>query len=380
VAKSRPDSNDSGGLSTAMRAGILAMVCVVAASASLYAVLRSRNTSKPTGKAAVGSPASSVGTGNDLLFRTTALDHSFGTLAVVPRDTPTALRHLASLECDRVDFEGGRGLCLSQQPAGLVASTVALVFDKNFHVLHKINLAGLSSRVRVSPDGRYGATTTFVSGDSYADQGFSTRTTLVDMRSGQVLFDLEKLAVTKDGHAFQGIDFNYWGVTFIKDSTRFYATLGTGSETYLIEGDTPTREAHVVRSGVECPSLSPDGTRIAFKKRNPGTVITWRISVLDLSTLKERPLAETRNVDDQVEWLDNNNVTYGLPENAGEVGGLSSARPGVPVLGTSASLATDTWKVPADGTGQPKMLIKGAWSAVPITTAALGSGDARSRG
>ena len=48
-----------------------------------------------------------------------------------------------------------------------------------------------------SPDGRYGATTTFVNGDSYADAGFSTRTVIIDLGKGDVLFDLEKLDVTK---------------------------------------------------------------------------------------------------------------------------------------------------------------------------------------
>jgi hypothetical protein len=36
----------------------------------------------------------------------------------------------------------------------------------------------------------------------------------------------------------------------------------------------------------------------------------WR---LDLETLEETPLAETRNVDDQVEWLDDRHVLYGIP-------------------------------------------------------------------
>jgi hypothetical protein len=55
-------------------------------------------------------------------------------------------------------------------------------------------------------------------------------------------------------------------------------------------------------------------------------------------------MAETRNVDDQVEWLDNSTVLYGVPR----------ASPG--------SGATDTYAVPADGSGAPKLFIPGAWS------------------
>ena len=55
-----------------------------------------------------------------------------------------------------------------------------------------------------------------------------------------------------------------------------------------------------MRENVECPSLSPDGTRVAFKKKVGDGV--WRLSVLDLETLKETELAETRSVDDQALW------------------------------------------------------------------------------
>ena len=194
-----------------------------------------------------------------------------------------------------------------------------MIFDSRFHKLHSVELPGLASRTRISSDGRYAATTTFVHGDSYADAGFSTRTSIIVMKTGSVILDLEKLAVTKDGESFHNVDFNYWGVTFVRNSQRFYATLGTGGQTYLVEGNLGTQKARVLRSGVECPSLSPDGTRIAFKKRNPGTIVTWGIAVLDLATLKDHSLAETRNVDDQVEWLDNQTVMYGLPQDAGDV-------------------------------------------------------------
>ena len=210
----------------------------------------------------------------------------------------------------------------------------------------------------MSRDGRYGATTRFVSGDSYASQGFSTRTDIIDLQSGEVLFDLESMRVYKDGARFRSVNFNFWGVTFAPDNRHFYATLGSGSKTYLIEGDVITHVANVLRSGVECPSLSPDGKKLAYKKRLPGAVVTWRLSVLDLSTLQDHPLAETRNVDDQADWLNNSTVVYGLPEPSSS----SDSAGGLPALSTGGSIGTDTWAVPADGSGQPQLIIKGAWS------------------
>jgi Tol biopolymer transport system component len=97
--------------------------------------------------------------------------------------------------------------------------------------------------------------------------------------------------------------------------------------------------------GVECPSLSPDGTRVAFKKRSPpGRPVTWRITVLDLATRAETPLAETRSVDDQIAWYDEATVAYGLPRSGAD------------------AVVNDVWRVPADGGGRPEQLVPAAWS------------------
>ena len=70
-----------------------------------------------------------------------------------------------------------------------------------------------------------------------------------------------------------------------------------------------TRTARVIHDNVECPSLSPDGTRIGYKKL-VGSDGTWRFHVLDLATGADVALAETRSVDDQLEWLDDHNLLY----------------------------------------------------------------------
>jgi len=118
----------------------------------------------------------------------------------------------------------------------------------------------------VSPDGRYGAATVFVFGHSYADANFSTQTTMIDMASGTSLGDLEEFTTTRDGVTWASEDFNFWGVTFVgEDSDVFYATVRSAGKTYLVEGDVEARTMRVLRENVECPSLSPDGTTIAFK-------------------------------------------------------------------------------------------------------------------
>ena len=71
----------------------------------------------------------------------------------------------------------------------------------------------------------------------------------------------------------------------------------------------------------------PDGTRIAYKERVDGAGGPWRLTVLDLATRRETPVAERRSVDDQAEWLDGERLLYGLD---GQV-----------------------WAARADGTGAP---------------------------
>ena len=241
------------------------------------------------------------------------------------------------VECMRVHVSAGRGLCLSIAPSG-VDFRVSLL-DRDLTAGTTIPLAGVPSRTRVSPDGRYGAVTTFVTGDSYTTSGeFSTRTLLVDMAAGKMIVDLERFRVLKDGRELDAPDHNFWGVTFAQDSDRFYATLGTGEHHYLVRGSVRDRTLTVLRDGVECPSLSPDGTQIGFKASAGGD--KWRFSVLDLETLSEHPLSEQRSIDDQLEWLDDRHVAYGD--------------------------GRDVWMARADGGGEPERLVRGADSPAAI--------------
>jgi hypothetical protein len=358
------------------RLAIFAAVCVVAATATLVQVVHSRHAVTKLASAGASPvsaqrplPAHGLDQGSYLLFRSTAPDRDFGRLALVGAEDPSGPRALTSLTCDRVDYEGDRGLCLTRPRSGVLESTTsAIVFDAHFNKLHTVPLVGYPSRARVSPDGRYGAVTSFVNGDSYATMGlFSTRTDIIDLRTGKILFDLEKMQVRRNGAVMHATDFNFWGVTFANRSPVFYATLGTGGHTYLIQGNLSTRQATVLRSDVECPSLSPDNRQIVFKKRLPGTVVSWRLSVLDLATLTDHPLAETHSVDDQADWLDDNTIIYGLIDDPAGAAAISAANPGPPLLTAGASITTDTWAVPADGSGTARLLTKGTWSMIKVT-------------
>ncbi len=179
-----------------------------------------------------------------------------------------------------------------------------------------------------------------MTGDSYAKPGeFSTRTLLIDMRRGESIADLETFTVSRAGRVVDAADVQFWGVTFARDSDRFYATLATGGKTYLIAGRVSERTARVIHDNVECPSLSPDGTRIGYKKL-VGSDGKWRFHVLDLASGADVALAETRSVDDQLEWLDDRNLLY----HAGD----------------------DIWTVPADGSGAPRRYLAHADSPAVV--------------
>ena len=288
--------------------------------------------------------------GRDLLFRHTGLDESFGVASV--ERLGTGGRRATPLRCDRVDFAGERGVCLTTDR--FYTTHAIMVFDGAFEPLHRLPLHGVPSRVRLAPDGRLAAVTVFVSGHSYLDEGFSTETSIVDTYSGERrIANLEELRVYRDGAPFRAIDFNFWGVTFAADGDRFYATLGTGGTTYLVEGRVSTRRADVVVEGVECPSLSPDQSRLVFKKRLPlVTGLGWRLHVMDLRSHAVTPLAELRSVDDQAEWLDDSTVLYAIPD------------PSAPT-----PMVTDVWQVPADGGGAPELLLEGASSPAVLLPA-----------
>jgi hypothetical protein len=265
-------------------------------------------------------------------------------LASVSDVDPGGPRLVSDLECVRVYAAHGTGVCLHPDTAW---SYRLVVLDAELRETASFAVPGLPNRARVSPSGRLVAWTSFVGGDSYSSGGFSTRTGILDTRTGVRVNSLEEFAVIREGRPYQAADVNVWGVTFAADDNRFYASMATAGRRYLVEGDLAARRVRTLTENVECPSLSPDGTRVAFKRAIDGDPTRgWRLSVLDLATMRVTALAETTSVDDQAAWLDDRTVAYTVRQ--------SDGRP-------------DIWVTPADGSGAPRLLVAQAESPAALT-------------
>ena len=240
--------------------GLLAVLCV-GAGVAYVAIAASRAEDAP----AVGGAGVDLAALRDAVaYRSTdaARTASYGRVDVSTLARRSEVR-ASGLRCDRVAFAGGRGLCLDAPGTGIFS---ARILDERMRPRATVRLPGLPSRARVSPDGRYGSVTAFVAGHSYAQHSFSTQTVIIDMARAKVVVDVESFAISDGDRSLDSSDLNLWGVTFAAAPGRFYATAKSNGTTYLIEGDVASRTARALHKNVECPSLSPDGTRVAYKK------------------------------------------------------------------------------------------------------------------
>lgn len=258
---------------------------------------------------------------------------------------PDQVAWMSDLHCERVYFAAQTGICLQRIVEAISAYTEAILFDSDFRPKFHFKTDGIPSRARVAPDGRYAAFTVFVFGHSYADEQFSTATYILDTTTGLQLANLEEFTVFQDGKEIDYPDFNYWGVTFSQQSNNFYATLRFNNIAYLVKGDIAKRSVTILHPGVECPSLSPDETRVAFKKLVSRA--NWHLAVLDLTTFTETEVVVTDNVDDQAEWLDNETLLYGA-------------------INVNSPPTMHIMRVHADGRSTPERFVLGAKSPAVI--------------
>ena len=290
---------------------LVAVASLIACTVALASAVNNSGPSEASGAATTALASAREAGRATVLFRSRG-DHTRDQVAIAPA-AGSGSATLSIMRCERVYFRAGSGICVARG-GGFAAGYQARIFGTDLRVRHQLTLAGIPSRARVSPNGRIGAVTMFVTGHAYATAGrFSTQTTLIDMRSGQKIADLEQFTSSRGGRVVTAADVNYWGVTFDPhDADRFYATLATGGHTYLVRGSISERSMRTLQENVECPSISPDGTRIAYKKRVGSGSRPWRLTVLDLRTMQETPLNGTEGIDDQAEWLDADHVLYGM--------------------------------------------------------------------
>lgn len=316
--------------------GALGVILLLGA-ATLY-VVQARGGSGPAVNARpVVSGHLALAPGN-LYFRNLAEGPDQGKLAAVSATDPGGPRQVGELHCDRFATARSTSICLRTKPGSLPPFTEMLVLGPDLAVKHQETLPGTPSRARVSPDGKIVNWTLFVSGDSYSATGFSTRSGFYEVDSGHLVKSIEELPVFVDGRRYFASDVNYWGITFAADGNRFYATLASKGKTYLIEADHHRYQGDAILQNVECPSLSPDGKRIAYKQKNADG--SWRLAVLDLATRRISHPAESRAIDDQPLWRDNNTLLYALRRDA----------------------SSDIWSTPITAFGTPTLLIPDAAS------------------
>lgn len=335
-----------------LRARVITLVAVVliAVGGTVGYIVHSRQ-----GRAAAVANAVPVPTTQDvpllsagprIVFRNTAVGKSYGRVAMVPLTDPAGPRGITPATCDRVYAVATGAVCLYAKPA-MVTTYQAQMLDADWRVVRDLPLSGVPSRTRLSKDGTVVATTTFVSGHDYATAGSFATATLVTRLASDETVNIETFDVMVDGKKITAADLNLWGVTFVDDDA-FYATAASGGKTWLVHGSLSSKRLTAVLQDAECPSLSPDGTRVAFKHRGGQAAGNWHIAVYDLAAGTTTVLSEKRSVDDQIEWLDYQHVIYGLPR-----------------AGTGPT-ASDVWTVSADGNGTPSLFIPDAWSPAVI--------------
>jgi hypothetical protein len=288
--------------------------------------------------AGAGGPAS----GPRIVFRNTASGAGYGLVASVPLDDPMGPRTVTKTACDRVYATTDYQMCLHTD-RGVVTTFNATLTDAKGATVKEWPLPGVPSRTRISADSKLVAQTSFITGESYATIGFSTQTT-ISTASGTDYGSLEGFTFVIDGQPVTAADRNFWGVTFASDDDTFYATGATGGKTWLVRGDLAARTLTAVHPSAECPSLSPDGSKVAYKKVvSSGATTTWTLAVLDLGSGSETVLPIPQSVDDQALWLDDSTLLYGQADPK--------------AIGDS-----NVWAVAADGSSAPKLFLPHAWS------------------
>ena len=96
-------------------------------------------------------------------------------------------------------------------------------------------------------------------------------------------------------------------------------------------------------SGSSAGAASPGHLTAEFFSRQTGARLTHVPYKGNAEAIRNVLAGETHNVDDQLEWLDDDTVIYGMPR---------SDQAGV----------TDVWALDTDASADPQLLVEQAWS------------------
>ena len=225
---------------------VLAAACVLAGAVTIAIGLRARDSLATAASpgATVALAAARAAKRPTVVFRDAA---HHGQLAIAAAGRPSAAPTPSALRCDRVYFAAGRGhlpgprrlpgaATRPRSSAPTCASAHSLPGRPGYRAARGSRRTAATARsttLRHRPLVRGGGQ-------------FSTQTTIIDLAAGRG--DRRPRAVHRrraTAGRSTAVDFNFWGVTFARDSDRFYATLATGGKTYLSQGS--RRRAHGAR-------------------------------------------------------------------------------------------------------------------------------------
>lgn len=185
-----------------LRLALVVAAVLLLAGGSLGYVLHARNRDRPARQGEANASFSLAEPG--LYF----LDPATGRVARQPG--PDVPRVTGGPSCDRFHAAGEHALCLRKLP-GVPARTEARVLDRHLREIRRVTVPGIPNRARVSASGQLLSWTTFTTGDSYSTSAFSTRTSILDLRTGYLIKSMEQIPLTVDGARHHDSDVNYWG-------------------------------------------------------------------------------------------------------------------------------------------------------------------------
>ena len=239
-------------------------------------------------------------------------------LVVSKRDHKVLSRTPTRFGCDRVYESQEKLWCFTRITPGkprYYTDPTGYLFDLKSEATPKASfkVKGIVSRARIAGDGRFAAGTAFTTGHSYMGVGgthFSTATFIATLSDPTDAQNIQTWAVSHQGKPVISADLNLWGVTFDPaNSDHFLVTVYFDGQPYLGEGNISTKSIRVLKQGIECPSYSPDGKRIAYKSRTGPT--RWSPAVMDLESGKSTVHEHiSESVDDQIEWLDDKTLVF----------------------------------------------------------------------